>query len=328
MTQAEMRLGVETLRQCRGDARLADTRFAGDQHDLAFAGRGARPAAQQQIDLLVAADQPGQRRSAQCLEPARDDTRTQRLPRRHRRGDALDLYSAEIAVFEEIADQPACARGDDDRVRLGQGLQTSGKVRRFADHRLFLRRAFADQIADDHQPGGDPDARLEFDGFDIKATDSVDGSQRRPDRALRIILMRSRVAKIDQDAVAHILGDKAIEPGDHLGDGAVIRGNDLAQILGIEPRRQLRRADQVAEHHRELPAFGIGSCRRVAGCYRHNGGRPLGTERGDGIQQLAPVADRCNADLSEIFRRQLRQHLPIDLIVAEGRHIALKAQTL
>ncbi len=96
------------------------------------------------------------------LEPALHRAGTQHLPSRHRRGDALHLDGAEIAVLEEIADQPARACGDDDRVRLGQGLQTGGEVRRFADDRLFLRRAFADQIADDHQPGGDPDARLEL----------------------------------------------------------------------------------------------------------------------------------------------------------------------
>jgi hypothetical protein len=42
---------------------------------------------------------------------------------------------------------------------------------------LLLRRSCAYQIADDHQPGGDPDARLELDGFDIEATNSVDGTQ-------------------------------------------------------------------------------------------------------------------------------------------------------
>ena len=123
----------------------------------------------------------------------------------------FELDGAEIAVLEEIADQPARARGDDDRVRLGQGLQPGGEVRRFADDRLLLRRAFADQIADDHQPGGDPDARLELDGFDIEATDRVDDTQPGPDRPLGIVLMRSRVAEIDQDTVAHVLGDKAIE---------------------------------------------------------------------------------------------------------------------
>ena len=52
-------------------------------------------------------------------------------------------------------------------------MQPGGEVRCFADDRLLLRRAFADQIADDHQPGGDPDARLQLDGFDIKATNGV-----------------------------------------------------------------------------------------------------------------------------------------------------------
>ena len=258
-----MRLGVEALLQCRGDARLAEAGFARDQHDLAVARLGARPAAQQQVDLLVAADQRGQRRSAQCLEPARDGTRTQHLPGRHRRGDALDLDGAEIAVLEEIADQPARACGDDDRVRLGQGLQAGGEVRRFADDRLFLRRAFADQIADDDQPGGNPDPRLELGGFDIEAADSVDDAQPGSNRPLGIILMRPRVAEIDEHAVAHIFGDKTIEPGDHLSDDPMIRGDDLAQILRIEACRKLRRADQIAEHHRQLPPLGISPHRRI-----------------------------------------------------------------
>ena len=40
------------------------------------------------------------------------------------------------------------------------------------------------------------------------------------------------------------------------------------------------------------------------------------------------MADRGNAEFPQILRRQLRQHLPIDLVVAEGRHIALQAQAL
>ena len=51
--------------------------------------------------------------------------------------------------------------------------------------------------------------------------------------------------------------DKAVEPGDDLGDGAVIRGDNLPQILGIETCRERRRGDQVAEHHGQLPAFGL-----------------------------------------------------------------------
>jgi len=50
-------LGVQALRQCRGDARLANTGFARDQHDLAVPGLDARPKAQQQVDFFVASDQ-------------------------------------------------------------------------------------------------------------------------------------------------------------------------------------------------------------------------------------------------------------------------------
>ena len=40
-------------------------------------------------------------------------------------------------------------------------------------------------------------------------------------------------------AVAHIFRDKPIKAPDDIGDRAVISGDDLAQILGIEPRREL-----------------------------------------------------------------------------------------
>jgi hypothetical protein len=44
--------------------------------------------------------------------------------------------------------------------------------------------------------------------------------------------MRPRLAEIDQNAVAHILGDKPVEAPDDIGDSAVIGGDDLSQILG------------------------------------------------------------------------------------------------
>jgi hypothetical protein len=69
----------------------------------------------------------------------------------------------------------------------------------------------------------------------------------------------SRVAEVDQDAVAHVFGDKAVELADRFGDSAMIRSDDLAQILRIEPRRKRGRVDEVAEHHRELPPLGLAS---------------------------------------------------------------------
>ena len=69
--------------------------------------------------------------------------------------------------------------------------------------------------------------------------------------------MRSGVAEIGEHAIAHVFRNKPVEPGVDLGDGAMIGGNDFAQILKIELRCECRRADQIAEHHCQLPAFGL-----------------------------------------------------------------------
>jgi hypothetical protein len=66
----------------------------------------------------------------------------------------------------------------------------------------------------------------------------------------------------------------------------------------------------------------------IAGRRCSGGGGRLGAERGDGVEEFAAVASEHHAEILEILRRQLRQRFPIDLVVAEGRHIALKAQTL
>jgi hypothetical protein len=57
--------------------------------------------------------------------------------------------------------------------------------------------------------------------------------------------------------------------------------DDLAQILGVEPRRQRRRADQIAEHHRQLPPFGIGGSRCISGRLHHRSGGRWGAGNGE-----------------------------------------------
>jgi hypothetical protein len=105
----------------------------------------------------------------------------------------------------------------------------------------------------------------------------------------------------------------------------MISTDHLAQVLGVKTRREWRRTDQIAEHHAQLTPFGLADSNRDRGRCRWPFGR---AECGDRVEQAAAVADRRNANLPEIFRCQLRQHLPIDLVVAEGRRIALKTQTL
>jgi hypothetical protein len=54
IAQPAVRLGLDMLRQCRGQARLADPRLARDQHHPPVVGLCLPPAPQQQVELLVA----------------------------------------------------------------------------------------------------------------------------------------------------------------------------------------------------------------------------------------------------------------------------------
>ena len=134
--------------------------------------------------------------------------------------------------------------------------------------------------------------------------------------------MGARVAEIDQNAVAHVFRNKPVEVPDEISDGAMICSDDLAQILGIEASGELGRADQIAEHHRQLPALGIGPHGRIAGgrC-RHRG-----TERGDGVEQPPTMPDQDDAEILQILGRQARQYPLIDLVRAERRLVLLEPE--
>ena len=71
-----------------------------------------------------------------------------------------------------------------------------------------------------------------------------------------VILVRAGKAEIGEHAVAHEFGDEAVVARDHAGNGVLVGADDPPHVLGIEPRRKRGRADEVGEHHGELPALG------------------------------------------------------------------------
>ena len=155
--------------------------------------------------------------------------------------------------------------------------------------------------------------------------DRVDDREPGARRALGVVLMRFRIAEIDQHAVAHILGDKAGKAGDRVGDAAMIRANDLAQILGIEARRQRSRADQIAEHQGQLAP--LGRAEHIPRYRRRCSRNRTAAQRGDRRQQPAPITDRRDADLFQIVCVQVPQHVPIDRVFREGRRVPPEAET-
>jgi hypothetical protein len=77
-------------------------------------------------------------------------------------------------------------------------------------------------------------------------------------RTLGLVLMGTRIAEIDQDAVAHIFRDKAVVAPDRGTAPALIRRDDIAQIFRIHPSRERRRPHQIAKHYGQLATLGLG----------------------------------------------------------------------
>jgi CHASE2 domain-containing sensor protein len=215
-------------------------------------------------------------------------------------GKTGERLGAEILDLEQRPDLSPGAVGNDQGARPGQRLQTGGEVWRLADHAALLRGTRADQIADDDEASGDanPNVQRLLCG---EPADRLDDREPGAHRPLGIVLMRLRISEINQHAVAHILGDKAVKAADGVGDAAVVGADDLAQILGIEARGQRRRTNQIAEHHRQLAALGFAGGDGDRGGRQWRFGR---AERGDGVEQSAAMADRGDTQLAQILARE------------------------
>jgi hypothetical protein len=159
---------------------------------------------------------------------------------------------------------------------------------------------------------------------------ALDG-ERGVQRALGVVLLGARIAEQGHQPVADLFQHVAAEAC-YAGGGLVEIGVDeIAPILGVELRREARRADEIAEHHGDRAALG-GRLRtsrrrrlrrRCGRVHRRRGD----SESGDGREQSHPVADRGNANVLEVIRRQLRQNVRVDLVVPEIRLVMAEAET-
>jgi hypothetical protein len=72
-----------------------------------------------------------------------------------------------------------------------------------------------------------------------------------------VVLVSLGIAEVDEQPVTHVPGDGPPEvPNRPVGD-VLIGAQNVPQLLGIEPRSELGRPDQVAEHHGDLPALSL-----------------------------------------------------------------------
>src|ERR1700730_1820386 len=148
IAQPGVRLAFEALAQRRAQPRFADARLARQQYDLPLTRIGALPAAQQQVQLLLAPDQRRQVAAAQRLEAAFDRAWPQYLPDRNRLGEACKADRPKVAVLEKAGGEAMGGLGDHERAGIGEALQPRREVRGLADDVALLRRSLADQLAD------------------------------------------------------------------------------------------------------------------------------------------------------------------------------------
>jgi hypothetical protein len=287
---------------------------------------GEPPPVQQKRDLVLAADQRGEVARMPGLEPTRGPAFAGYLPGPYRRREAVQGPGAEISQVEQLSEQAPGAVGEDNRSRLRELLQARREVRRLAHDRLLARRPLANHVADDDQAGRNAQPGLEHQ-IVIRPEPAylADDGERRPHRPFRVVFLRTGIAEVGEHAVAHVLGYVPSERCDLAGNRVLVGPDDLAHLFGIELRRQGRGTHQVDEHHRELPplSFRRPSFRGGRGFGRNRG--RLARQTGDRFEQL-PAGTEWQAELIQIALGQLREHLPINLVLAERGLITLQAQ--
>ena len=104
----------------------------------------------------------------------------------------------------------------------------------------------------------------------------------------------------------------------------VIAADHLAQVLGVEPSRQRRRTDQVAEHDGDLAPFRFPDGRSRRGGRRFR--RAVG-QGGDGAQQLLAVAER-DPKAFQVRLGQVGQYRGIDIGRDECRGVLGQTERL
>ena len=233
-------------------ARLAESRLADDQHQLAVALPRPLPAPHQHGDFLVATDE---RREMALPRAASAAARPHEPEQRHRLRHALEFMAAALLGDEQTGDLALHPRCHHDRAWLGQRLHPRRDVGRIA---VNLARRI-----DHYRAGFDADARVErrlarTGVLAVHLGERALDRERRPRRAFGVVLLRHRIAEQRHQPVAELLGDVAAHLRHRRRGGIEIGADQIAPVLGIEPRGDAGRTDEIAEHHRDMAALAGG----------------------------------------------------------------------
>jgi hypothetical protein len=124
---------------------------------------------------------------------------------------------------------------NDHRIGRGEPLDPSRDVGRVSQSQLFPSLP-STHLTHDNDTRVDPEADGQLDRLlpfeaGIQGPDGFHHLQPGADRPLRIVLVSLGIAKVDQEAIAQVLGDMPLKAGDHLGAGLPISSGSALHIM-------------------------------------------------------------------------------------------------
>ena len=259
--QARCPLRHHALGQGAHQARFANPRLAAEQHHLAQAVAGLRPALQQQRDLRLPAHQGGEPASGGHVQATLRGTFPHHLRHPHRGVHALERLHPEVLADKVPLHQAGGRVTEHHRIRLRQALEARGQVRRLPQRQVFVPPPAA-HLPHHHEPGVDPDPHGQPDALvlaqpGVEYPQGLQYAQSGAHGALGIVLMRLRIAEVDEQPVPQVLGDMALVALDDGRRRLLVSAHHRAEVFRVELPGEARGVDQVTEQHGELAAFGL-----------------------------------------------------------------------
>ena len=256
---------------------------------------------------------------------------------------ALHRHLPERAQVDEAFGKGCGRRGQPDRSGARQLLHPAGQMDGRADRIVVHAEVVADRADQDFaRMQADPGADLDAAGAAQLGRLDVHGAldrQRRKAGAHGVVLMRDRRAEQRHDAVAKDPVDGTLVTVDAVHHHAERRIQNAPGVLRVGVLDQRERALDVGEQHGDLLALALERCARAQDTLgqvpRHAGferRRRLALagriQIRNGGEQLLAVAERRDAELLQIVRRERAQDLGVDVVRRESFGILAEAVTL
>ena len=295
---------------------------------MAFSRPGLTPAVEDRGELLLAAYHRQQLPGLMGLKAALDRALLANTVSGDRPLQALEGLRPKIVEIKGGPEQAAGRLAHDHRSWRGNPLQPRRQVGGLADHDTLARLVPADQVAHHDQAGRNPNPHTQrCASWGGHARDRLCDGQPGPHGTLRLILVSLGPAEVGQHPIPHEFGDVTFEAGDLAGHGILKGADDLMHLFGIEARGKRRRADEIAEHHGQLPALGFGGSTCPLGRLIRRVGLPVVVQRGERLEQLLAVTEK-HPQLLEVGLAEFRQNLRIDGVGAEHRLVLFETEGL